>query len=140
MLTRFTLLVIIATCAFHSPEKPGRYPYYTFMLPDRYVGWIQIIFNDPQAEQLPWRKNAYEISVPDSGVQRTSDLRVEDGKAVDEFYYRVVLPDGNVKLNTVPSDYVIPGFSHGGFGVMDTGGKGRGYSWFVFIGLPRPSD
>jgi hypothetical protein len=46
------------------------------------------------------------------------------------------LPDGNVKLNTVPSDFVLPGFTHGGFGVMDTGGKGQGYSWFIIIG-PR---
>ncbi len=31
----------------------------------------------------------------------------------------------------------MPGFSHGGFGMMDTDGKGRGYSWFIFIGPPE---
>jgi hypothetical protein len=30
----------------------------------------------------------------------------------------------------------MPSDSHGGFGVMDTGGKGLGYSWFIFIGPP----
>ena len=134
MLRKYALLLVIASCAVGLPAKSNRHPHYTFVLPDGYIGWVQIIFNDPQAEHLTWRKNTYEINVPESGVPRTSDIRVEDVRAKDEFYYRVLLPDGNVKLNPVPSDYVLSGFNHGGFGVMDTGGKGRGYSWFIFIG------
>jgi hypothetical protein len=136
MLTKFTLFVIIAICAVHSPAKNSKYPHYTFTLPDGYVGWIQIILNDPQAQRLSWRDNGCEINIPDSGISRTSDLRVHSGRAADEFYYRVLLSDGNVKLTPIPSGYVLSGDSHGGFGVMDTGGKGRGYSWFVFIGPP----
>jgi hypothetical protein len=136
MVRKYALFLIIATCAFHSPAKPSRYPHYTFMLPDGYVGWIQIIFNDPQAEVLSWRGNSVFINIPDSGISRTSALRVHSESAEDEFYYRVLLPDGNVKVTHIPSDYVLSGSSHGGFGVMDTGGKGRGYSWFIFIGPP----
>jgi hypothetical protein len=134
MLRKNALLLMIVSCAVALPAKPSRHPHYTFVLPDGYVGWVQIIFNDPKGEHLTWRKNAYEINVPDSGIPRTSDIRVDDVMAVDEFYYRVVLPDGTIKLNPVPSGFVLPGFSHGGFGVMDTGGRGRGYSWFIFIG------
>jgi hypothetical protein len=136
MLGKHALLLTVAGFACASPAQQSRHPHYTFVLPNDYVGWVQIIFNDPLGKPFARRNNSYEIDVPDSGVPRTSDIRVEDGKAEDQFYYRVLLPDGTAKLNPVPSDYVLSGFSHGGFGVMDTGGKGRGYSWFIFIG-PR---
>jgi hypothetical protein len=137
MLRKYALFLIIATCALHAPAKTSRHPHYTFMLPDGYVGWIQVIFNDPEAEHLSWRGNSCEVIIPDSGISRTSTLRVHSERADDEFYYRSLLPDGNVKLAPIPSDYVLTGSSHGGFGVMDTGGKGRGYSWFIFIGPPN---
>jgi uncharacterized protein DUF6843 len=113
-------------------------PHYTFILPDRYVGWVQIIFNDPQAFPFPLRKDrGYEIAVPESGITRTSHIRVHDARSKDEFYYRSFPSNGKSELFPVPSGYVMPGESHGGFGVMDTGGKGTGYSWFIFIGPPE---
>lgn len=113
-------------------------PHYMFILPDKYVGWIQIIFNDPQAPPFPLRKDkGYEIDMPESGISRTSHFRVEDANTKDEFYYRSPLPNGKVEIIPVPAEYVMTGDSHGGFGVMDTGGKGDGYSWFVFIGPPQ---
>ena len=130
------LLLIMANFAVHSPAKLSRHPHYIFILPYEYVGWVQIIFNDPQADHLSWRGHGCEIDVPDSGVSRTSALRMHSDRAEDEFYYRVLLPDGKMKLDPIPSQYVLTGTSHGGFGVMDTGGKGRGYSWFIFIGPP----
>jgi hypothetical protein len=33
-------------------------------------------------------------------------------------------------------EYVLPGPTHGGFTMMDTDGKGRGSSWYLFIGPP----
>jgi hypothetical protein len=115
------------------------YPHYTFILPDGYVGWVQVIFNDPNASPLPWKGGGYEIEVPESGIPRTSDILVRDSnpKRKDEFYYRSALPNGNAELRPVPSEYVMPGELHSGFDVMDTGGKGRGYSWFIFIGPPE---
>ena len=109
-------------------------PHYTFILPDGYVGWVQVVFNDPQATHLPIQKNGGRvIEVPESGILRTSDLRVHDDEAKDEFFYRSL---GKIELRSVPTDYVIQREGHGGFGVMDTGGKGQGYSWFIFIGPP----
>jgi hypothetical protein len=113
-------------------------PHYTFVLPDGYVGWVQIIFNDPQASPLPIRKDGGRvIEVPESGMLRTSDIRVHDEKGRDEFYYRTILASGASELRPMPPEFALPGAGHGGWGVMDTGGKGRGYSWFIFLG---PSD
>src|SRR5262245_42685978 len=70
-------------------------PHYSFILPDGYVRWVQIIFNDPQASPLPIRKDGGRvIEVPESDVSRTSDILVRDAKAHDEFYYRSILSNG----------------------------------------------
>src|SRR5580698_6155320 len=113
-------------------------PHYTFILPDGYVGWVQVVFNDPQVSPLPVQKDEGRvIEVPESGISRTSDLRVHDIKAKDEFYYRSIPTNGSAQSRAVPSENVLPGIDHGGFGVADTGGRGLGYSWFVFIGPPE---
>src|SRR5580658_8598227 len=135
MKTPLGAIILFVSIASHLALAKS--PHYTFILPYKYVGWVQIIFNDPQASPLPLRKDkGYEIEVPESGMARTSHLRVHDFRRKDEFYYRSVLLDRKVGFIPVPSEYVMPGDSHGGFGVMDTGGKGPGYSWFIFIG-PR---
>lgn len=131
------VVLLILFGSMCSAAEHNRNPHYVFTLPDGYVGWVQIVFDDPSASPLPWKNSSYEIEVPESGIPRTSDMRVEDSKAKDEFYYRFLLQNGNVELRPVPSDYVLPGFTHRGFGVMDTGGKGRGSSWFIFIGPPE---
>src|SRR5579871_4010158 len=114
----------------------NKHPHYVFTLPDGYVGWIQVIFDDPDAPRLPVKNGGHLIEVPESGIPRTSDFRVQDFESKDEFYYRPTSPSGSVKLRTVPSDYVMTDNSHGGFSAMDTGGKGQGSSWFIFIGPP----
>jgi len=128
----FLILSVASNLAF------AKSPHYTFILPDKYVGWVQIIFNDRQAFPLPLRRDGgYEIEVPESGLVRTSHLRVHDFRRDDEFYYRSIHSGSTVGLAAVRFEFAIPGDSHGGFGVMDTGGKGPGYSWFVLIGPPE---
>lgn len=113
-------------------------PHYTFILPDGYVGWVQVIFNDPQASHLPIQKDEGRvIDVPESGITRTSDLLVRAAKAHDEFYYRSVVSSGASELHPMPSEYVLSGEGHGGWDVVDTGGRGPGYSWFIFFGPPE---
>ncbi|HEY2823495.1 MAG TPA: hypothetical protein VGJ06_20795 [Candidatus Acidoferrum sp.] len=127
------LALACGTLSAHTKPKP----HYTFILPDGYIGWVQIIFNDPQASPLPIRTDGGRaIEVPESGISRTSDFRVSDIKAQDEFFYRLVLPNGSSELHPMPSSLFLPGEGHGGWGVRDTGCKGRGSSWFVFFG-PR---
>lgn len=127
-----TLLSVVA------PVYGRAKPHYTFVLPDGYVGWVQVVFNDSRASPFRVRKDSgREIYIPESGIPRTAGLRVHDARGKDEFYYYSVLPNGMEELRPVPSEYVIPGIDHGGFGVADTGGKGPGYSWFIFIGPPE---
>lgn len=131
------VLGFVMALLIHSSAEGRPKAHYTFVLPDGHVGWIQIIFGDRQAGRLPLRPDGgYEIAVPESGILRTSDLLVRDIKAKDEFYYLAILPTGRGKFRPVPAENVLPGFNHGGFDVMDTGGKGKGYSWFIFIGPP----
>ena len=112
--------------------------HYTFVLPDKYVGWVQAIFNDVNAQPLQKRKDGgYQIDVPESGIPRTSHALVMDARTKNEFYYRVTLPDGGTALQPVPPDYVLPGTTNGGYEMMDTDGKGRGSSWYLFIGPPE---
>jgi hypothetical protein len=132
-------LAIVVLCAFAQPIPlfgKAKHDSYRVFLPDGYVGWIQLIFNDPKASSLPWKKGAYEIEVSDMGIGMTSDMHENDIGSNDEFLYRTVSLKGAVTLQTVPPEYVIPGFSHGGFTTMDTGGRGPGSSWFIFIGPP----
>jgi hypothetical protein len=137
MLKRGVLLAMLFAVSLQASATHRKRPRYIFVLPNGYVGWVQIIFNDPAASKLPMRDGGYEIDIPESGISRSSDLRVEDFKSPgDEFYYRSPGNGGPAEVVPVPSEYVMPGVSHGGFSGMGTGGRGKGYSWFIFIGPP----
>jgi hypothetical protein len=116
--------------------KANQHPHYTFVLSDQYVGWIEIIFNDPHSLPVPRIGSGYEIRVPESGICRTSDAHVNDVSAIDEFYYRVMAGSQETRI-AIPDGYALPGPSHGGFTFMNTGGRGPGSSWFIFIGPPE---
>jgi hypothetical protein len=47
-------------------------------------------------------------------------------KSHDEFYYRQVFPNGDQEVRPMPAEYVLPEEGHGGFGAVDTGGRGPG--------------
>lgn len=135
--TVFVLLAAMSIASGALNARPKPKPHYTFILPDGYIGWVQIIFQDPQASPLPIRKDGGRvIEVPESGLPRTSDIRVIDGATPDEFYYRAILPDGSSELRPMPPALTLPDVAHGGWDVRDTGGRGPGYSWFLFFGPP----
>lgn len=126
----------LLTIACYVAAAKGN-PHYRFYLPNGYVGWVQIIFNDPQTPPFSIEDGKVRVEVPGSGIVRTSNLRIHASLSPDEFYYRDPIPGGTSQNRPVPADYVLAGIDHGGFGVMDTGGKGPGYSWFIFIGPPE---
>ncbi|MDR3751217.1 MAG: hypothetical protein P4K94_06990 [Terracidiphilus sp.] len=136
MWRKFLITAMVLVGALSPAAARNKHPHYLFTLPDGFIGWIQVVFNDPQAAELPWNGDGCDMRIPESGVLRTSSLRVHHF-AADEFYYRISDADRKTKLLPVPSGYVLSGDSDGGFGVMDTGGKGKGYSWFIFIGPPE---
>jgi hypothetical protein len=134
--SRIILVIAVLSLAVSQASARER-PRYLFVLPEGYVGWVQIIFNDPQAPPLRTRKEKVIVEVPESGIVRTSALRVHSSLAPDEFYYEKASSFESLQKHLVPSSYVVPGIDHAGFGVMDTGGKGKGYSWFIFFGPPE---
>jgi hypothetical protein len=133
------LLLLLSFLLAPSADGKRSYPHYTYILPDGYVGWIQVIFNDPRAPHLQLKDGGYVIDVPESGIPRTSALLVHDSnpKRKDLFYYRSANPGSGTELRPVPPEYVMPGDLHSGFSMMDTDGKGPGYSLFIFIGPPE---
>jgi hypothetical protein len=133
---RNVLLSVLALIMTAAPAFAAKRPRYIFELPDGYVGWVQIIFNDPSSPSLQIVDGGVLLAVPESGVVRTSALRIHSSQEPDEFYYKAADASGG-RRKPVPVDYVLAGINHGGFGVMDTGGNGRGYSWFIFIGPPE---
>ena len=118
----FFLLSVVCYVALAAKVKPS----YRFYLPDGYVGWIQIIFNDPQSPPFSIEDGKIRVEVPESGVVRTSNLRIHASLSPDEFYYWDTIHVGTGQNSPLPADYVLAGIDHGGFGVMDTGGKGPG--------------
>jgi hypothetical protein len=74
--------LLIAICSAGGKPKP----HYTFLLPDGYVGWIQVGFADRNAPHLPIDNNGgRRIQVPDSEVPRTCDIHVHDGRRATSF-------------------------------------------------------
>ena len=133
------ICALFLLCVGLGASPVRKHPRYIFILPDGYVGWVQVIFGDPSANPLPMQDGGYVIDVPESGICRSSDFRVQDfsPKAANEFYYRSLVPRTTAeKLQSIPAEYILRGVSQGGFGVGNTGGKGSGYSWFLFIGPP----
>jgi hypothetical protein len=111
--------MLTAVCSLNGRKKPK--PHYTFILPDGYIGWVEVIFSDPGALPLPVRLDSgRRIDVPESGTPRTSNMHVIDSRAKDEFYDRFVLPSGEGALRPVPAAYVLPDSSHGGFSMAGT--------------------
>ena len=133
---RNILLSTLALIVVAAPAFAAKRPRYIFELPDGYVGWVQIIFNDRNSASLQIVGGGVLLAVPESGVVRTSALRIHSSQAPDEFYYKASDASGRIR-KPVPPDYVLAGLNHGGFGAMDTGENGRGYSWFIFIGPPE---
>ena len=130
-------ILAVALLAFMAPANAfGEKDHYEFILPDHYVGWVQVIFGDHDAPFQSSVGKAHLITVSEDGIFRTRSIRVVGLKPADTFFYRVVLPDGAFRLEAVPQNYVLKGDDDGGFDVAGTNGKGIGRSWYVFIGPP----
>jgi hypothetical protein len=111
--------------------------HYEFTLPDHYVGWVQITFQDPHAPKLTQVGRSVILAISEGGTCRTRTMRVLDDKPADSFFYRIAMPNGSFRLEPVPSNYLVKGIDDGGFEVAGGGGKDEGRRWFIFIGPPE---
>jgi len=128
-----TILLAISGCA--SAMAEGHH--YEFILPDHYIGWIQVIFQDPDAPPITNVGKSHLFTIPETGIYRTSSTRVIAAKPSDTFFYRVSTNDGSFRLKRVPSNYVVKGVNDGGFDIAGERGTGAGRGWYIFIGPPE---
>ena len=94
------------------PAAWGRQdPHYAIILPDGYVGWVQVIFGTPHEARPEFSHNRYILRIDESGVLKTSMLHSHFTGSQDEFFYRRVNENGKESLVPVPQDYFCGGNS-----------------------------
>jgi len=72
--------------AFFSQQcEPARQPS-RYLIPDGYVGWVNVYFEVRDAPKLPVEEGRYLFRISPSGELSTSS-RLEGGIAKDDYYY-----------------------------------------------------
>src|SRR5215813_2938707 len=144
-----TIAITLSSTIAYSAELP----HYVFVLPDGYVGWIQVIFDSPGAPGLLLRHGRVVLRIDTSGVLKTSTLGHVFAGSHDEFFYSRLDVKGKEVLSPVPSNYYCGEQSgidscYGGDGTKSDGftvGRANlgepndgtpGSSWFLFVGPP----
>jgi hypothetical protein len=129
-------------------------PRYVFLLPDGYVGWIQVIFDSPGAPKLILRRGRVFLRIDKSGVLKTSTLQHVFAGSHDEFFYSHPNAKEKEVWSPVPSNYYCGEESgtdscYGNDGTKSdafTVGRANlgqpndgtpGNSWFLFVGPPN---
>ncbi len=74
---------LVAAISMGSPlvRHPTRY-----LIPEGYIGWIEVHYGEPVAPALPLHDGTFVCKIPESGSATTSSP-LEDGWASDEYYY-----------------------------------------------------
>jgi hypothetical protein len=141
-----TLLLMLAPAGWGH-----KLPHYTFILPDGYTGWIQVVFQSPNAPESLEARNKIILRVDDSGVLKVSMYHAYFTGSHDEFFYRKTDSNGKEVLVLVPADYVCSedsgldsclkpdngksdAFSVGRATVGHPTDGTPGNSWFLFVG------
>jgi uncharacterized protein DUF6843 len=149
MVCMVAIMALIATIGCRSES-----PHYVFVLPDGYVGWIQVIFDSPGSQELVPERGRFVLRVDKSGVVKTSSSEVVFVGSHDEFFYSHLNVKGKEVLSAVPANFYCGEDSgidscYGGDGTMSDGftvgraNLGRpndgtpGSSWFLFVGPPE---
>ncbi len=144
----------VAIVAFLATiECRAESPHYVFVLPDGYVGWIQVIFDSPGAAKIVPKRGRFVLRVDKSGVLRTSSTEYVFAGSHDEFFYSRLDARGKEVLSAVPSNRycgeesgidscygadgtVSDGFTVGRANLGRSNDGTPGHSWFLFVGPP----
>lgn len=78
-------LVVLASALTSQRCEPSRKPS-RFLIPDGYVGWVNIYFEIKDAPPLTIEEGHYVFRIPPAGTMSTSS-KLEGGIAVDDYYY-----------------------------------------------------
>lgn len=150
--TASTVAIIVFLAALPCKAES---PHYVFVLPEGYVGWIQVIFSSPEAPKIVPKHGRFVLRIDESGVLKTSSLGQVFAfpDSHDDFFYSRLDAKGKEVLSPVPSNYYCGKESgidscYGGGGTVSDGftvgranlGHPRdgtpGNSWFLFVGPP----
>jgi len=143
----------ILLLSFATIGSARKLPHYTFVLPDGYTGWIQVIFQAHDAQVPVFSKDRILLRVDETGVLKTSMIHTYFTGSHDEFLYRRIGEHGTEALVRVPSTYFCNGdsgidscfdsrsgrsdaFTVSRATVGRTSSSADGNSWFLFVGPP----
>ncbi|MGG4048757.1 MULTISPECIES: DUF6843 domain-containing protein [Paenibacillus] len=82
-----TITMTANACSIRTPN--------VILIPEGYVGWVQIIYSQPDGEKFEKRGGKNIIHISNNGIYEASALEPEYGTATDEYYY--VDDNGNRK-------------------------------------------
>jgi hypothetical protein len=147
-LTVFSVMLLVT-----AQSTPGhKKPHYVFLLPDGYIGWVQVISQAPNAARSIIEKGNLLVDVDETGVFRTPTFHTMFVGAHDEFFYKRPSPAGGITRVPVPPEYVCvqmsgldscyepseekgaDGFTVARATVGKDGPSSEGSSWFFFVG------
>lgn len=109
----------ISTSCQEQRQIQQRHPT-RYLIPDGYVGWVQINFKVDGAPPLPIEDAYYVVKFPSSGLIQTSS-NIEYGVAVDEFFYY----SDNTRRQIKESGWGEGGMIWGAYNGKKTDGTGR---------------
>jgi hypothetical protein len=85
LLTGFLWFGLVMGAAISMSAPITRHPT-RFLIPDGYVGWVEVKYGDSNAFPFPMDQGTLICRIPDSGLLATSSL-FEQGWAKDEYFY-----------------------------------------------------
>ena len=85
LITGFWWFTLSLGAAISIGSPIGRHPT-TFLIPNGYVGWVEVKYDEKDAAPLQRENGIYTCRIPESGVLNTSSS-LEAGWAKDEYFY-----------------------------------------------------
>ena len=114
-------LALLNGCVVAYPKRAP----YRFLIPNGYVGWVEVIFAVVDEPGLPIHEGFKIVRFSKEGTLKTSS-KLEDGWAKDEYYYY----DGDTKQK-LSDGYQTGMINAGSSGIRDRGSK---QSLWFFVG------
>ncbi|MGG4034928.1 hypothetical protein ABEV74_14650 [Paenibacillus cisolokensis] len=95
----FVVVVVAAIAIGFGLAGSNKQKSHIYVMPDGYIGWVQIIYNQKDSPELPKEGKAFLHNIPKDGVLRTSSPATSGGMT---FYYA----DEQGKRTEISSDMI----------------------------------
>ncbi|MFZ4544901.1 MAG: DUF6843 domain-containing protein [Saprospiraceae bacterium] len=111
-----TVIIVLIICCFlyilisFIIASYRHYPGEVFLIPDKYVGYIYIIYDDHEKGDTKWENGKLLYCIPNSGIYKTS-LTIESRLYMDEHTLDFFYLDSSGNRKPIPR-YDISGKTH----------------------------